>query len=87
MRITIADDGKGIDAATLPRVFEPLFTTKEATGSGLGLWVSKQIIEKHGGSVRVRSSPKGARRGTVFLILLPAAEEPRAGHVAAAIAS
>ena len=72
IRITVADDGKGIDAATLPRIFEPLFTTKEATGSGLGLWVSKQLIEKHGGAIRVRSSSKGPRRGTVFSIFLPA---------------
>jgi signal transduction histidine kinase len=72
IRVTVADDGKGIDAATLPRIFEPLFTTKEATGSGLGLWVSKQLIEKHGGAIRVRSSSKGPRRGTVFSIFLPA---------------
>ena len=58
--------------ATLPRIFEPLFTTKEATGSGLGLWVSKQIIDKHHGSIRVHSSIRGPRRGTVFSILLPA---------------
>jgi len=78
IRVTIADNGSGIDAATLPRIFDPLFTTKEVTGSGLGLWVSKQIIEKHGGSIRVRSrttaphsSSNGAYRGTAFSILLP----------------
>ena len=78
IRVTVADDGKGIDPATMPRIFDPLFTTKEATGSGLGLWVSKQIIEKHGGSIRVRSrsgtshsSSNGALRGTAFTVLLP----------------
>ena len=78
IRVTVADDGKGINAVTLPRIFDPLFTTKEATGTGLGLWVSKQIIEKHGGSIRVRScyaaphsSGNRARRGTAFSIVLP----------------
>jgi signal transduction histidine kinase len=71
IRVTVADNGSGINAATLPRIFEPLFTTKEATGSGLGLWVSKQIIDKHKGSIHVRSRTDGERRGTVFSILLP----------------
>ena len=78
IRITVADNGKGIDAATLPRIFEPLFTTKEATGSGLGLWVSKQLIDKHGGAIRVRSSTRVPRRGTVFSIFLPAEDAPAA---------
>jgi signal transduction histidine kinase len=72
VRVTIADDGKGIDPATLPRIFEPLFTTKEATGSGLGLWVSKQIIDKHQGSIRLRSRTSGNHRGTAVSVLLPA---------------
>jgi PAS domain S-box-containing protein len=72
VRITVADDGKGMDAATRLRIFEPLFTTKESTGSGLGLWVSKQIIDKHQGSIRVRSRSTGNRRGTVVSVILPA---------------
>ncbi len=83
IRVTIADNGKGIDAATLPRIFEPLFTTKEATGSGLGLWVSKQIVEKHGGYIRIKSSPRKPHRGTVISVFLPAIEAP-ATKVAAA---
>jgi signal transduction histidine kinase len=83
IRVTVADNGKGIDAATLPRVFEPLFTTKEATGSGLGLWVSKQIIEKHGGYIRIRSSPRKPRQGTVISIFLPAIEAPASEAAAA----
>ena len=71
VRVTVADNGSGIDAATLPRIFEPLFTTKESTGSGLGLWVIKQLIEKHGGSIRVRSRTNNERRGTTFSIVLP----------------
>jgi signal transduction histidine kinase len=71
VRITIADDGKGIPASSQPQIFEPFFTTKGTTGTGLGLWVGKQIIDKHHGTIRVRSTTQGARRGTVFSIVLP----------------
>jgi len=71
IRITIGDDGRGIGPATLPQIFEPFFTTKGAVGNGLGLWVSRQIIEKHGGSIRARSSVSGRYKGTVFSIVLP----------------
>ena len=64
IRITVSDNGSGIAEATLPQIFEPFFTTKGAVGNGLGLWVSKQIIDKHGGSLRVRSCTRGAHRGT-----------------------
>ena len=71
IRITVADNGKGIHAAALSRIFEPFFTTKGSIGTGLGLWVSKQLVEKHGGSIRVRSSTSGPHRGTAFSIVLP----------------
>jgi PAS domain S-box-containing protein len=71
VRVTVADNGKGISPSTLPHIFEPLFTTKESTGSGLGLWVCKQIIEKHQGSIRLRSATHGERRGTTFSVLFP----------------
>jgi signal transduction histidine kinase len=70
IRITIADNGQGISAEALPRIFEPFFTTKGATGNGLGLWVCKQIIEKHGGSIGVRSRTSEPH-GTTFSIVLP----------------
>jgi signal transduction histidine kinase len=70
IRITIADNGQGISAAALPRIFEPFFTTKGSTGNGLGLWVSKQIIEKHGGSIWVRSRTCEPH-GTTFSMVLP----------------
>jgi len=70
IRITIVDNGQGISAATLPRIFEPFFTTKGSTGNGLGLWVCKQIIEKHGGSILVRSRTCEPH-GTTFSIVLP----------------
>jgi signal transduction histidine kinase len=71
VRVTVADNGKGITPSALAHIFEPFFTTKGSHGTGLGLWVSKQIIKKHGGSIRVRSSSSGARRGTVFSVVLP----------------
>src|ERR1019366_2780188 len=58
IRISVSDNGKGIKPETASRIFEPLFTTKEGTGTGLGLWVSKQIIEKHGGSIRGHSNSR-----------------------------
>jgi len=71
VRVIIADNGKGIDKSSKKHLFEAFFTTKGAIGTGLGLWVSKQIIDKHGGTIRVRSCIDGARRGTVFSVLLP----------------
>jgi len=71
VRITVADNGKGIEPASLPHIFEPLYTTKGEVGTGLGLWVSKRLIEKHGGSIQVRSSCNGPRKGSTFSVTLP----------------
>jgi signal transduction histidine kinase len=70
-RITLADNGKGIEASALPHIFEPLFTTKESVGTGLGLWVSKQLVEKHHGRICFRSSTRPERRGTTFVVEVP----------------
>jgi two-component system NtrC family sensor kinase len=77
VRVTVSDNGNGISSATLPQIFEPFFTTKGAVGNGLGLWVTKQIIDKHGGALRVRSATEGARRGTSFSVVLPARRPDR----------
>lgn len=70
--VTVADNGRGISPEERQHIFEPFFTTKGTVGTGLGLWVSKQIIDNHGGVIRVRSCCKEeGRRGTTFSILLP----------------
>jgi PAS domain S-box-containing protein len=71
VRITVADNGIGIPRSQLRQIFEPFYTTKRETGTGLGLWLSRGIVEKHGGSIRVRSRTKGDATGTVFSIFLP----------------
>jgi signal transduction histidine kinase len=71
VRVTIADNGSGVSARLRQQIFEPFVTTKGATGTGLGLWVSKQIIDKHNGIVRMRSNTAAIRRGTVFSVILP----------------
>ncbi len=77
MAITVADDGIGMDEATRKRIFEPFFSTKGATGTGLGLWVSHEIAGKHQGRIRLRSREKmqGQRGGTVFRFFLPALDD------------
>ncbi len=62
VRLSVADNGYGMTEATRLRIFEPFFTTKEATGTGLGLWVSGEIIVKHKAMVRVASRPGRGRR-------------------------
>lgn len=71
IRIAVADNGYGIAAEARRQIFEPFFTTKGAVGTGLGLWVSAQLVEKNGGRIRVRSRNTGSRRGTVFVVELP----------------
>lgn len=76
MRVTICDTGGGIDRATASRIFEPFFTTKTETGTGLGLWVVAQLLERHKGSVRVWSSNRPGTSGTAFSVFLPFGEDP-----------
>jgi signal transduction histidine kinase len=71
VRLTIADNGTGIPPDVLPTIFEPFVTTKGETGTGLGLWVTSQIVKKNGWKIRVRSSRNPARRGTVFSLVIP----------------
>jgi signal transduction histidine kinase len=72
MRLTIADSGVGISPEIKSRLFEPFVSSKGDTGTGLGLWVSSEIIRKHGGTIRFKSSSSPPSTGTVFSIFLPA---------------
>jgi signal transduction histidine kinase len=69
--VLVADRGTGISAAARDHLFQPFFTTKQSVGTGLGLWVTRGIVEKQGGSICLRSSAEGAT-GTVFRVFLPA---------------
>jgi len=71
MLITIADTGSGISREHRERIFEPFFTTKGFSGTGLGLWVSRDIVERHRGKLRMRSSQNPTHHGTVFTVFLP----------------
>jgi signal transduction histidine kinase len=71
LRVLVADDGNGMNEETRRSVFEPFFTTKPTTGTGLGLWVSEEIIRNHHGTVKVRSSERPGRSGTVFSLFFP----------------
>jgi signal transduction histidine kinase len=70
-RISVADTGIGMDAATLQRVFEPFFSTKGIGGVGLGLWISKDLVEKNGGTMRMRSSRRSGCTGTTVMMWFP----------------
>jgi PAS domain S-box-containing protein len=72
VRVTIADNGSGIPPDVLPRIYEAFFTTRGNSGNGLGLWITSEIIHRHNGHIRVRSSQSPTRHGTVFSFFLPA---------------
>jgi signal transduction histidine kinase len=69
--VSVCDNGEGIPRSALFKIFDPFFTTKPKTGSGLGLWVTREIVQKHGGTIRARSSHTGHRHGSVFTVILP----------------
>jgi PAS domain S-box-containing protein len=72
-RISIADNGHGILPEAKHRLFRPFVTTKENMGNGLGLWISRGIVEKHGGQIHARSAGISGRSWTVFAVVLPCA--------------
>jgi PAS domain S-box-containing protein len=75
VRITVADSGSGVPAAVREHIFEPFFTTKKDVGTGLGLWVCKNIVDKHHGSIRLKSSTAPGNSWTVVSVYLPSLEQ------------
>ena len=71
IQLKIEDNGPGIAPENLKRIFEPFFTTKKDVGTGLGLWVCKEIAERHGGSVYAHSLSENGSKGAVFTVILP----------------
>ena len=75
VRVTVADTGQGMPSAVRSHLFEPFFTTKGDNGTGLGLWVSREILNKHGAAVSVKSRTRAGASGTVFSIWFAAMPE------------
>jgi signal transduction histidine kinase len=76
MLISVDDDGRGISAEDLGHIFEPFFTTNRGSGTGLGLWIAKQIVERHHGTIHVESATEGDAKGTRVRIFLPSVAAP-----------
>ena len=78
LRIVVADTGSGISIEARRRIGELFFTTKGQRGTGLGLWVSRSIVQHYGGSLELYSSTRPSNHGTVFSVFLPTNLRPRA---------
>jgi signal transduction histidine kinase len=70
-RLTVSDNGRGIPTRLRGRLFEAFQSDKAEAGNGLGLWICRTIVEKHGGQIRWRSSTEGNGRGTTFSVAIP----------------
>lgn len=64
--LSVSDTGPGISEELIGKIFEPFFTTKQGTGTGLGLWITQTIVEKHGGRIRVSTQRGATNHGTSF---------------------
>jgi PAS domain S-box-containing protein len=71
VHLVVEDDGPGVTTENAARIFEPFFTTKKDVGTGLGLWVVKEIVERHGGNIEVKSHNGNGSRGAAFTVRLP----------------
>lgn len=74
--VVVEDDGPGIPADVLPRMFEPFFSTKGADGNGLGLAIARRIARAHGGDLTVTNRPEGGARFVLRLPEAPSAQSP-----------
>jgi PAS domain S-box-containing protein len=79
VRVIVEDNGPGVSPEHIERIFEPFFTTKKDVGTGLGLWVTKEIIDRHKGTIAVRSTSETRLGGAGFDVLLPCEEAGVAG--------
>lgn len=75
VRLTVADDGRGIQNELRERIFEPFFSTKAEKATGLGLWASRAIVLRNDGRIKIRSAVAGSRRGTCISVFLPTYSE------------
>jgi PAS domain S-box-containing protein len=87
MRVTFFDSGVGMDRGTMQRIFEPFFTTKVETGTGLGMWVVAQLVERHHGSVRVWSTQRTDASATAISLFLPLGDAPISDSPTGSVAS
>jgi two-component system, NtrC family, sensor kinase len=85
VRVSVHDTGQGIQPEHAKRIFEPFFSTKEAKGTGLGLWISKGIIQKYDGTIRFRSLRLQNAHGTCFSVFIPAVAAGRSTETSALV--
>ena len=78
--ITLLDRGCGIPEANRKRIFEPFYTTKADVGTGLGLWITKELVEKNGGRIRIRSSIAAGRSYSIFRVSFPRVTEEESAY-------
>jgi len=84
--VSLVDNGSGISQESLTKIFDPFFTTKQDVGNGLGLWITHDIVTRHGGSIRARSNARPGASGTIFTTFLPHHEENiREGNIRAGV--
>ena len=81
VELKVEDNGPGVSAEHRAHIFEPFFTTKKDVGTGLGLWVSKEIAERHGGKIELSSNHNGLG-GAVFSVFLPCEQSEGVGGAA-----
>ena len=76
VKVSVCDTGSGIDSRYAKRIFEPFFTTKDAKGTGLGLWISRGIVQKYDGTIRFRSLHYVSGQATCFCVFIPSSPAP-----------
>jgi signal transduction histidine kinase len=80
VRLTVADTGSGIEPEIIAKIFDPFVSTKGDTRTGLGLWMSSEIVRRHGGTIQVKSKVPPPFGGTVFSVFLPLHSNGDADH-------